>query len=376
MGPARNAPGDDRGREINVAMTERRVRVGLIGCGKIAKIHAMALKTLDDAEFVACCDSDLNRAREYAAAYDVENVYSDASDLVSSGIVDAVLVCTPHPSHEAVVVAAAETGVHVLCEKPIAISLREADRMIDAADRAAIKFGVIFQRRFWPAAQRIREAIDNGRLGKLTLGECSVRLWRSQEYFASDPWRGKWATEGGGVLMNQAVHSIDQFLWFMGDPVEVVGRHATLRHGAYIDVEDTVVATVVFANGALGIIQTATTFQPEFGFRVAVHGDRGATVSVWEPEEGTQGYNDVWSLPYEEAFRMVWELEEKGKPGFPFFHIRQIHDFLRAVLDDRQPAVTGTDARKSLEVILAIYESSRTGLPVRFPMEHKSIPAT
>jgi predicted dehydrogenase len=248
--------------------------------------------------------------------------------------------------------------------------------MVDAADRAGIKFGVIFQRRFWPAAQRIRKAIDDGRLGKLTLGECSVRLWRSQEYFASDPWRGKWATEGGGVLMNQAVHSIDQFVWFMGDPVEVVGRHATLRHGAYIDVEDTVVATVVFANGALGVIQAATTFQPEFGYRVAVHGDSGATVSVWEPVEGTQGYNDVWSLPYDEAFRMVWELEEKGKPGFPFFHIRQIQDFLRAVLDDRQPAVTGKDARKSLEVILAIYESSRTGLPVRFPMARENVPAT
>jgi UDP-N-acetyl-2-amino-2-deoxyglucuronate dehydrogenase len=356
-------------------MTERRVRAGLIGCGKIAATHAMALNTLEEAEFVACCDRDEDRARQLAAKYGVPHVYADAGELVRSGTVDVVLVCTPHPAHEPVVVAAAEAGVHVLCEKPLAISLAEADRMIEATRRAGVKFGVIFQRRFWPAAQRMRTAIDDGRLGKLTLGECSVRIWRSSDYFASDPWRGKWATEGGGVLMNQAVHSIDQFLWFMGDAVEVVGRYATLRHGAYIDVEDTAVATVVFENGALGIIQAASTFQPDFGFRVAVHGDRGAAVSVWEQPEGQQGVNDVWSLPGEESDRAVWEAEETGKPGFPLFHVLQIQDFLRAVIDDRPPAVTGEDARKSLEVILAIYESSRTGQPVRLPMARVTAPA-
>ena len=354
-------------------MTERRIRVGLIGCGKIAKIHAMALNALEEAEFVACCDQDETRARELAAAYDVAGVWTDAGELIRSGTVDAVLVCTPHPAHEAVVVAAAGAGVHALCEKPIAADLAAADRMIEAANRAGIKFGVIFQRRFWPAAQRIRQAIDAGKIGTPIFGECTARLWRSAEYFAADPWRGKWATEGGGVLMNQAVHAIDKLLWFMGEPVEVFGRWATLRHGAYIDVEDTAVATVVFASGGLGVIQASTTFQPDYGFRVSVHGDRGGTLSVWEKEEGTQGYNDVWSLPGEESFRMVWELEEKGKPGFPFFHIRQIHDFLRAILDDRPPAVTGEEGRRSLEVILAIYESARTGLPVRLPMAREAI---
>ncbi len=349
-------------------MTDRRVRVGVIGCGKIANVHAAALHQLEEAEFVACCDQDEARAREYAARNSVPNIYTDVDAMLRSGTVDAVHVCTPHPAHERAVVAAAEAGVHVLCEKPVAISLAEADRMIDAADRAQVAFGVIFQRRFWPAARRIREAIDAGRLGTVTLGECSVRIWRPREYFASDPWRGKWATEGGGVLMNQAVHAIDQFLWFMGDPVEVVGRHATLRHGAYIDVEDTAVATVVFASGALGVIQAASTFQPDFGFRVAVHGDTGAAVSVWERLEGQQGVNDVWTVAGEEEHRAAWELADTGRSGFPGFHALQIRDFLQAVRDNRPPAVTGRDARKSLEVILAIYESSRTGQPIRLPM--------
>ncbi len=270
-------------------MQGNQVRVALVGCGKIAAIHAKALDALPEADFVACCDREISRAADLAARYGVPHVSDDVVDLFRSGLVDAALVCTPHPAHEAVVVAAAEAGVHVLCEKPIATTLGEADRMIAAADRAGIKFGVIFQRRFWPSVQRIRAAIDAGKIGTPILGECAVRLWRGPDYFAMDPWRGKWATEGGGVLMNQAVHSIDHFQWFMGRAVEVSGRIATLRHGGYIDVEDTAVATVRFESGALGVIQASSTFQPAYGFRVAVNGDSGATISVWERNEGELG---------------------------------------------------------------------------------------
>lgn len=340
------------------------VRVGLIGCGKIAALHSAALHELEEASFVACCDRDEDRARSMAAEYNVPHVFSDTYELLKSGLVDAVLVCTPHPVHEEIVVAAARAGVHVLCEKPMTISLDAADRMIGEADRAGIQFGVIFQRRFWPSAQRIRRAIDDGKLGKITLGECQVRIGRDRDYFASDPWRGKWATEGGGVLMNQAPHSLDHFQWYMGKAIEVYGRIATLKHGAYIDVEDTAVATVVFENGALGVIQASSTFAPNFGFRVSVHGDSGATVSVWESPEGIQGINDIWTIPGEEALRDQWEAEERDRPHFPHFHKLQIQEFLQSVAAGRSPAVTGADARKSLELILAIYESSCTGKPV------------
>lgn len=345
-----------------------KVRVGLVGCGRIAATHATALDTLEEAEFIACCDRDIERAAHMASEHNVPHVFGNAAELFRSGLIDAALVCTPHPAHEAVVVAAAQAGIHVLCEKPIATSLAEADRMIEAADKAGIKFGVIFQRRFWPSSQRIRKAIDDGKLGNLTLCECIVRIWRPREYFESDPWRGKWATEGGGVLMNQAVHSVDHFQWFMGPAVEVVGRHATLRHGAYIDVEDTAAAIVTFANGAIGVIEAASTVKPNAGFRVSIHGDNGATVSSWENPEGAIGFHDTWTIPGEEALRDRWEIEDKDKPGFPLYHVLQIQEFLQAVQADRQPAVTGRDARKSLEIILAIYESSRTGLPVKLPM--------
>jgi len=349
------------------------VRMGLIGCGGIARTHAAALASLPESNFVACADIDGDRARAWAAQHNVPLVFSDAESLLQSGEVDAVLVCTPHPSHAPLVVAAAEAGVHVLCEKPITTRLTDADRMIDAAARANIKFGVIFQRRFWPAAQRIRKAIDDGQLGDLTLGECIAHLSRDRAYFARDAWRGKWSTEGGGVLMNQAVHTIDKFQWYMGEAVEIFGRYATLVHGDYIDVEDTVVATVKFASGALGIIQASTSVKPNLGFRVAVHGSNGATASVWEFPESKEGINDIWTVAGEEKFVTVWEGVEERRSGFPSFHALQIQDFIQAVRDDRPPAVTGAEARKSLEIILAIYHSSRTGLPVQLPITGKDI---
>lgn len=346
-------------------MNERTLRLGIIGCGKIAPFHAEAVASIPDAELVACCDADLDRARAFAETFGIETATDSLDTFFSRGQLDAALVCTPHPAHEKLVVACAEAGVNVLCEKPIAVRLEEADRMIAATDAAGVAFGVIFQRRFWPSAQRIRHAIDDGLLGKLTFGSASSLLWRPQSYFAADPWRGKWATEGGGVMMNQAVHTIDLLQWFMGPATEVYGRIATLRHGAYIDVEDTVAATVVFESGALGSIQALTTIDPEFGYRVAIHGDNGTTASIHEIPEGTQGINDVWTFEPGASERADWADAERGRPGFPEFHGLQIAEFLDAIRHGRPPAVTGRDARNSLAIILGIYESSRTGKPVR-----------
>lgn len=345
-------------------MNERTLRVGIIGCGKIARTHAEAVATIPNASLVAFCDAELARGQAFAAEFGAELGTNDLDDFFAQGQLDAALICTPHPVHEKLVVACAEAGVNVLCEKPIAIHLEEADRMIEATDAAGVAFGVIFQRRFWPAAQRIRRAIDDGLLGKLTFGSSYSHLWRPQSYFESDPWRGKWDTEGGGVMMNQAVHMVDMLQWYMGPAAEVYGRIATLRHGSYIDVEDTVAATVTFQSGALGAIEAFSTIQPDFGFRIMVRGDNGATASLQEIPEGTQGVNDLWTVEPGAGQRAAWEAAERGRPGFPEFHQLQIAEFLDAIRHDRPPAVTGRDARNSLAIILGIYESSRSGRPV------------
>ena len=210
---------------------------------------------------------------------------------------DLVSVCTPHPTHEDIVTRAAANGVNVLCEKPIAIDLGAAARMVTAAEAAGVRLGVIFQRRFWPAAQRIRRAIDDGTLGQPFLGHASVLLHRDPQYYTATPWRGKWATDGGGVLMTQAVHNIDLLQWFMGEAVEVSAAHSTIVQP--IEVEDTAVATIRFAGGGLATLAASTALTPGLGTRVQVTGRSGATAGLAEYPEGSEARIDVWAVPGE-----------------------------------------------------------------------------
>src|SRR5262249_28666861 len=163
---------------------------------------------------VAVCDVDEARARQTATRWKIDRAFGSVEELLASGV-DIVSVCTPHPTHEAVVLAAAAAGAHVLCEKPIAIDLDSAERMIAACEKAGVTLGGLFQRRFWPAAQRLRAAIDDGLLGRPVLGHTSVVLHRDPSYYSAAAWRGTWATDGGGVLMTQAIHNIDLLQWLM-----------------------------------------------------------------------------------------------------------------------------------------------------------------
>ena len=285
----------------------KQVRVGVIGCGNIGKTHAKAFVEIAGVDLAACCDGDGARAEALAELHGVPHVFTDVGELLRSGTVDAVTVCTPHPTPADIVVAAAAAGVHVICEKPLAVSIGEANRMVAAAEAGGIKFAGIFQRRFWPAAQRIRTAIDDGKLGRITHGECRVYIWRPEAYFAADAWRGKWATEGGGALMNQAVHAIDLLQWYLGPVTEVFGRWAKLRDGDYIDVEDTAVATLVCANGAraTGYLRSShlRLSGPQVGrsFKeVALLGYQGELKHVAEPYFGfteTSRYGEAGTLP-------------------------------------------------------------------------------
>lgn len=199
------------------------LRVGIVGCGAIASNHVSAYAAAEGAVVVGCCDIDITRAEAFADVQGI-NAATDSVEKLLELNLDIISVCTPHPTHESVVVAAAARGVHVLCEKPIAIDSESAQRMIDACANADVKLGVLFQRRFWPAARRIRAAIEDGTIGRPVLGHCSVLLHREHEYYSADAWRGMWATDGGGVLMTQAIHYIDLLQWFMGPVVEVTGR--------------------------------------------------------------------------------------------------------------------------------------------------------
>jgi predicted dehydrogenase len=348
----------------------KQLRFGLVGCGGIGNTHADALALIPEATLVAVCDVDIARARDTAEKHGIKHAFASAPEMLSAVEMDAVTVATDHKHHYAPAMAAIERGVNVIIEKPITVSLTEAHALLDAAGAHRVRLGGVFQRRFFPAAQRMHKAIVDGRIGRVTVAECVALLGRDRAYFARDSWRGTWQGEGGGALMNQAVHMIDMLLWMVGVPNEVYGRWATLKHGDYIDVEDSACAVVAFDNGALATIIATTTLESierAPGFRLAVHGAAGHTVGMNESPELMQAVTDQWPFDTDEQVR-AWASAEGGKPGFPAFHADQLRDFARAVLEDREPTVTGLDAYRALEVIKGIYLSEARRQPVRLPM--------
>lgn len=342
------------------------VRVGIVGAGQIAINHATALLAQPRARLVAVCDTDRTRAAGFATQFGIDGAFDDLEEMLGSGL-DAITVCTPHPAHEQVVLAAARHGRHVLCEKPVAVTLPETDRMIAATRRAGVKFGVLFQRRRWPAVREIRRALDSGALGPPIAGHCHVRFNRDEAYY-SEPWRGRWDTEGGGALLNQGIHHIDILQWFLGEPVRVSGQFRTLKHGDHIEVEDTAAAVVEFASGAIATLQVGTTYAPALGAQVLITDARGQSASFTEFPEGTPAYHDIWAVGGELRHASRHTPQIYHNPPLPKvhhdlapFHAEMIHDFVEAIVEDRDPLVTGEEARKSLAIVLAIYESTRTG---------------
>jgi predicted dehydrogenase len=355
-----------------------RVRTALIGCGKVGQIQAKALSTLAESEFVAVCDSDSARAAACAGQYGARP-FSDTASMVRECGVQAVFICTPHPLHAGPAIAAAEAGAHVLVEKPLAASLDDCDRMIAAAEQAGVRLGVISQRRWYEPVQRMKAAIDAGKIGRPILGTFTMLSWRDQAYYASDPWRGRWDTEGGGVLINQSPHMIDMLIWLMNDRVaEVCGYWANLNH-PFVEVEDSAVAILRFAGGALGSIVTSLSQKPGIYTKVHIHGASGASVGV-ETDRGATfiagmtriaepPLNDLWTIPGEERLLERFIAEDRARfaavDPTQHYHALQIQDFLRAILEGRPPEVTGEEGRRVVAVIQAIYQSNREQRPVR-----------
>lgn len=355
-------------------MDPQTLYVAIVGAGAISRNHLEAYRALDGVEVVGVCDTDQDRAQSVADEHSIPGAYTSVSDLLawretaSGRGLDIVSVCTPHPAHEDVVVQTAQAGVHVLCEKPIAIDLVAADRMTTACRNAGVKFGVLFQRRFWPAAQQLRAAIDDGSLGDPMLGHCSVLLQRDSEYYSANPWRGSWATDGGGVLMTQGIHYIDLLQWYMGTVTEVHGYMDTFVHAEGMETEDTAVATIKFSNGAMATLQASTAVAPSLGAQIRFTGTSGATAQLTEFPEGTDGRLDVWASGDVIESSATWPAEAKANVDLATinaallpWHKRQVAQFVDAVRTDAAPAVTGEDATESLRILLAVYKSSRTG---------------
>ena len=261
---------------------------GIIGCGMIANFHAKAIRDIDGAELVACFNRTSSKAEKLAAEFGGE-VYTDLEAMLAREDVEVVTICSPSGAHMEPCIAAAERGKHVIVEKPLDVTLERCDAMIKACDAAGVKLATIFPSRFHRSSKLMKQAIEAERFGKLATCDAYVKWYRTQEYYDSGAWRGTWELDGGGALMNQAIHSVDLLLWLMGPVVEVSAYTATLAHER-IEVEDVATATVRFANGALGSIEATTAGFPGSLKKIELSGSEGT--AILEEEDIIK-----WSLP-------------------------------------------------------------------------------
>jgi predicted dehydrogenase len=281
--------------------------------------------------------------------------------------VDAVCICTPSGQHAAQAIAAARAGKHVLVEKPMALSLGDADAMIAACRAAGVYLGVALQRRIDPIFLGVKAAIEAGGLGKLTLGAISVPYLRQQSYYDSAAWRGTWALDGGGALMNQGIHLLDLLVWYMGDATAVQATMATLAHA--IEVEDCVTAALRFASGALGAITATTAAAPGFPHRVEIYGDQGGVQIEGEQIVRWEVVGVEPRTENQEPITVRREPIAAGAGASPtgigaVGHTRLLGDFVAALRAGRAPLVPGEEGRRSLALALAIYESARSGAAI------------
>lgn len=337
--------------------------IGIVGCGMIANFHARAITDAAGAHLVGCTARREDAAQEFSREHGCQ-AYPSLQAMLADESIDVVSVCTPSGAHLDPAVAAAEAGKHVVVEKPLEITTERCDQIIQACDKAGVRLAVTFQSRFHRSSELMKAAVDAGRFGTITMGDAYVKWYRSQEYYDSGAWRGTWALDGGGALMNQAIHSVDLLLWLMGPVTEISAMTATMTHER-IEVEDVAIANLRFASGALGVIEATTTAYPGSLKRIEISGSHGTAILE---EEDIKEWQFAESTTEDESIRqsMAGKTETGGGAADPASighhgHRMLFEEVVDAIRQGRPSRLDGHQGRRSVEVIEAIYQSAQTG---------------
>ncbi|WP_417899013.1 Gfo/Idh/MocA family oxidoreductase [Bacillus haimaensis] len=332
------------------------INFAIVGAGAIAPVYAEAITLHLEATLAAVCDKNPQTAAGFVKQYATSKFYTAYEDMLQDSSIDVVCICTPSGLHADMAIQAIEAGKHVIIEKPLAMTLEDADRVIAAAKKFKVKATVAFQKRYNRPILQMREKLENGSFGKMMHATTSVRWYRDQSYYDQDPWRGTAAMDGG-ALMNQSIHNIDLLRWMMGPVRKVSGFTATRRHT--MEMEDVGVAILEFESGALGIIEGSTAIYPT---------DLEASLSLF----GTKGTAIVGGKYLDEIKSWHFLHEDKEPHKEPSMistaqegHYPIIKDLVHAIQNDREPAISLEDGRSAIEIILAIYESSKSGKDVK-----------
>jgi predicted dehydrogenase len=334
---------------------------GIVGCGMIAGFHAKAINAAGG-KLVACFDTFPQSAQRLADAHSGCKPYSDFNEFLADKSIDIVTIGTPSGVHLDPAVSAAAAGKHVIVEKPLEVTLERCDKIIAACDKYKVKLATVFHSRFHDSAQKIKAAIESGRFGRLTLCDAIVKWYRTQQYYDSGKWRGTWEFDGGGALMNQAIHTIDLLSWLAGRVVEVSAQVALLGH-ENIEVEDTATAAIKFDNGAIGTIVGTTAAYPGYLKRIEISGTNGSAVLE---EEDIVKWDFAEPKPEDEKIKedMLNQKSSGGGASDPAAidfsgHAKLFANMINAIETNSNPLVDGKEGRKSVEIILAIYQSAK-----------------
>ncbi len=334
------------------------MRIGIVGAGNISETHARAAESIPGIDVVAVHGENRERTTRLAAAHGA-TPYEDFTRFLDHPL-DLVIIGSPSGRHAEQGIAAARRGLHVLVEKPLDITTARADALIAAADAAGVKLGVIFQDRLHPAVVEIKSMVDSGELGTPVMISGRVKWHRPREYYAASRWRGTWALDGGGALVNQAIHTVDLVQWLFGPVTRVYGRTATRVHE--IEVEDTAAAVLDFASGAIGTLEAGTSFYPGYARRLEITGSEGTVVLEHDRLERVDLRSGAGS-------HGVSAGDQNASASSPIVadataHRRVLEDFLHAIRTSGEPMCSGREGRKSVALVQAVYASARSGGPV------------
>ncbi len=337
-----------------------KVKFGLIGTGNVSEVHARSISEIENAELVAVAGRNSQKTRELSKKFNCD-VSRSIDELISRTDIDAVCILTPSGTHANIGIKAAQHGKHVMVEKPIDVNFEKADDLIRECEKQNVKLSVISQRRYSNGVQRIKDAMKNGSIGKVGFGGAQVRWYRSQEYYDSAGWRGTWKLDGGGALINQSIHYVDLLQYIVGPVEEVFGYCKTMSHN--IEVEDLVVGSLKFKNGALGLIEASTSAYPGLFSRVDVYGENGTAALVDDELELLISKN---GLNFKRESKSADKIKSNSTSQISYeLHKKQLENFVNSILKGANLDVKAKDGRNALAVVIGLYESCKMGKPVK-----------
>ena len=344
------------------------VGVGIIGCGNISRSHANAIEGLEHCHLVAVSSRNEEKARKMSEDYQCD-YHLEYLEMIQRNDIDMVIVCTPNNTHASIGIEAAKAGKHIIVEKPIDSSVEAAQKLIDVSREMQVKLTCIFQHRYDGAIIALKEAVESGKLGKITSASCHGKFYRPQAYYDSSPGRGTWASDGGGAVIMNGIHYIDSLIHIAGPVEDVFAYTQTAAHEA-IEVEDVATAVVKFRSGVIGTIEASTAAFPGKMARIEVNGTDGSVIiendhiKDWRIKDAAMELQPFYGTIINDEDYRDNGLQYEVQSDLSTFQ-QQIGDFANAILKDEEPFITGESALHSFKVVMGIYESARTGLPVR-----------